>query len=419
VLNNCEAVVFIESGWPTEDYSNLFGAVPTLQYAIHVDQSNFPEESDLEDRVVGYSQVLLTEYIQKPHRVIIDLDLACLVYTSGSTGEAKGVMETHANVDFATDSIITYLENTPEDIILNCLPFSFDYGLYQLLMVFKFGGTLVLEKRFVFPAAILKRIQEERVTGFPGVPTIFSILLNTDLSSYDLSSLRYITNTAAALPVSHILRLREKFPQATLYSMYGLTETKRTLYLPPDQLDHRPGSVGIAIPGTEVWLEDETGKRLGCGETGELVVRGRHVMQGYWQAPELTAQRFRPGPLPNERVCYTGDLFRMDQDGYLYFVSRKDDIIKTRGEKVSPVELERVLYGLEGVTKAAVIGVKDDVLGQAIKVYLVSENDTLTEKDVLRYCRQHVEDYMVPKYVEIVEELPISASGKILKTALT
>ncbi len=201
--------------------------------------------------------------------------------------------------------------------------------------------------------------------------------------------------------------------------MYGLTETKRTLYLPPDQLDHRPGSVGIAIPGTEVWLEDETGKRLGCGETGELVVRGRHVMQGYWQAPELTAQRFRPGPLPNERVCYTGDLFRMDEEGYLYFVSRKDDIIKTRGEKVSPVELERVLYGLEGVTKAAVIGVKDDVLGQAIKVYLVSENDTLTEKDVLRYCRQHVEDYMVPKYVEIVEELPISASGKILKTALT
>ncbi len=210
VLNNCQAAVFIESGWPAEDYNNLFGVVPTLRYMIHVDQSNHPEESALVDRVVDYTQVLSTEYTQKPHKVNIDLDLACLVYTSGSTGEAKGVMETHANVDFATDSIITYLENTPEDIILNCLPFSFDYGLYQLLMVFRFGGTLVLEKRFVFPAAILKRIQEERVTGFPGVPTIFSILLNTDLSSYDLSSLRYITNTAAALPVSHILRLKGK-----------------------------------------------------------------------------------------------------------------------------------------------------------------------------------------------------------------
>jgi len=230
--------------------------------------------------------------------------------------------------------------------------------------------------------------------------------------------LRYITNTAAALPVSHILQLRDKFHGVKLFSMYGLTETKRTLYLPPEELTNRPGSVGIAIPGTEVWLEDESGNRLENGQTGELVVRGRHVMRGYWNAPEASTARFRPGSLPNERVCHTGDLFRSDEDGFYYFVSRKDDIIKTRGEKVSPVELERVLYGINGVVKAAVIGVEDDVLGQAIKAILVSQNPLLTQKDVLGYLRNHVEDYMVPKYVEFVPDLPLSESGKILKRDL-
>jgi len=327
-------------------------------------------------------------------------------------------MSDHSNVLFAASSIIEYLENVEDDIVINVLPFSFDYGLYQLLMVFKFGGRLVLERSFAYPAAVLKRMEEERVTGFPGVPTIFAILLQMDLSPYDLSSLRYLTNTAAALPPSHIQKLREKFPWATLYSMYGLTETKRTLYLPPDQLDRRPGSVGIAIPGTEVWIEDEEGNRLGPGEIGELVVRGRHVMRGYWEDPEATAQRYRPGPLPGERVCYTGDLFRMDEEGYLYFVGRKDDIIKSRGEKVSPKEVENVLYALPGVVEAAVVGVPDPILGQAIKAFVVPDGVELTEAQVLAHCRAHLEDLMVPKYVEIRDALPKTTSGKIKKTGL-
>ncbi|RMF42221.1 MAG: AMP-dependent synthetase [Anaerolineae bacterium] len=355
---------------------------------------------------------------ERPPHVNIDLDLACLVYTSGSTGDPKGVMEGHDNVLFAAQSIIEYLDNRPEDIVFNALPLSFDYGLYQWLMVTIFGGTLVLERSFAFPAAALKKMAAERVTGFPGVPTIFAVLLEMDLSPYDLSHLRYLTNTAAALPPSHITALREKFPQATLFSMYGLTETKRTLYLPPDQLDVRPGSVGIPIPGTEAWLEDEQGNRLPPGSTGELVVRGRHVMRGYWNKPEATARRYRPGPTPGERLCYTGDLFRQDEEGYFYFLARKDDIIKSRGEKVPPKEIESVLYAIPGVREALVVGVPDPLLGEAIKAYIASDDPNLTEADVLRHCRAHLEDFMVPQSVEFRPALPRTSSGKLTRKGL-
>ena len=355
---------------------------------------------------------------KRPLIQTIDQDLACLIYTSGSTGEPKGVMSAHSNVVFAAESIIGYLENTPDDILLSVLPLSFDYGLYQLLMTFRFGGTLVLEKGFLYPAAILDRLEKENVTGFPGVPTIFSVLLQMDLSGTDLSRLRYLTNTAAALPASHIQELRAKFPTATLYSMYGLTETKRTLYLPPDQLDKRPDSVGIAIPGTEVWCENEAGARLPAGEIGELVVRGRHVMRGYWANPEASAKRFRPGPLPGETVCYTDDLFRMDEDGFFYFVGRQDDIIKCRGEKVAPKEVENVLYAIPGVIEAAVIGVPDPLLGEAIKAFIVHDGNGLTDRRVLAHCRSHLEDFMVPQMVTFCEELPKTSSGKIKKKGL-
>jgi amino acid adenylation domain-containing protein len=347
-----------------------------------------------------------------------DDDLACLIYTSGSTGEPKGVMCEHRQVVFASGSIIQYLGNTEADIVLNALPLSFDYGLYQLLMTFRFGGTLVLERSFAFPAAILQRIAAERVTGFPGVPTLFALLLRQDLGAFDLSSLRYLTNTAAALPPSHALELRRRFPGAKIFSMYGLTETKRTLYLPPDQLERRPGSVGIPIPGTEAWIEDEHGRRCAPGQTGELVIRGPHVMRGYWEAPEATAQRFRPDPQTGGRLCYSGDLFRQDDEGYFYFVGRKDDIIKSRGEKVAPKEVETALCALAGVAEAAVLGLPDPVLGQAIKAFIVRRDPALTAAQVLAHCRARLEDFMVPQAVEFCDELPRNNSGKVDKRAL-
>ena len=414
ILNHCQARVFITSSRQADLAGQLAQTIPSLKAIVLT--SPPIESQDL--NFLSYDTIQADYSEQRPLNVNIDVDLACLIYTSGSTGDPKGVMSDHSNVAFAASSIIQYLGNVETDTVIGLLPLSFDYGLYQLLMAFRFGGTLVLEKGFTFPAAILKRIEEERVTGFPGVPTIYTMLLKMDLSPYDLSSLRYLTNTAAALPPSHIGEIRAKFPWATLFSMYGLTETKRTLYLPPDQLDKRPGSVGIAIPGTEVWLEDEAGQQLGPGQVGELVVRGRHVMRGYWNDPERTAARFRPGPLPGEQVCYTGDLFRTDEEGFFYFVARKDDVIKSRGEKVAPKEVENVLYALEGVREAAAIGVPDPLLGQAVKAFVVVDGVPLTEADILRHCRAHLEDFMIPKYVEFRQELPKSANGKIKKTDL-
>lgn len=353
-----------------------------------------------------------------PEPRCIDLDLACLIYTSGTTGESKGVMCDHGGVVFVAGTIARYLKNAESDVILSVLPLAFSYGLYQLLATFLVGGTLVLEESFAFPDLVLEKMARERVTGFAAVPTIFARLLTIDLAGLDLSALRYLTNAAAGLPVEQVRRVRLQFPAAELYLMHGLTEVARTMYLPPDQVDARPGSSGRALEGTELWLEDEQGRRVGPGETGELIVRGRHVMRGYWGAPERTAERFRPGPLPGERVCCSGDLFRTDDDGYFYFVSRKDDIIKSLGRKVAPREAEDVLYRIPGVLEAAVIGVPHPEMGQAVKAFIVAPGAGLHEAAVIAHCRRHLEDFMVPRAVEFVSELPRTASGKLRRMDL-
>lgn len=352
---------------------------------------------------------------------IIDQDLAGIIYTSGSTGDPKGVMLTHLNMVTAARSISTYLGLTGDDIILCALPLAFDYGLYQVLMGFHVGATVVLQASFAFPVQVLGVMQRERVTVFPGVPTMFSLLMGmSTLRDHPLPALRMITNTAAALSEEHISRLRNLFPQARLFSMYGLTECKRVSYLSPEQLDIRPTSVGRGMPNEEVWLVDESGRRLPNGSTGELVVRGSHVMRGYWEKPDETRERLKPGPMPGEMVLYSGDVFRTDDEGYLYFVARKDDIIKSRGEKVSPREVENVLYSLPGVREAAVIGVSDPILGQAVKAFLVIDGgQQYSERDVIKHCLTRLESFMAPKYVEFVAELPKTDTGKIKKSTLS
>ena len=287
-------------------------------------------------------------------------------------------------------------------------------------MAFKLGGTVVLEKSFAYPYVVIDKMIKEKVTGLPGVPTIFSILLQLkDLKKYNFNYLRYITNTGAALPVTHIKALREIFPHAKIYSMYGLTECKRVSYLPPEEIDKRPTSVGKGMPNEEVYIVNEKGDRVGPGVVGELVVRGSNVMRGYWKAPEDTDEILKPGVYTGEKVLYTGDLFKMDEEGYLYFVARKDDLIKTRGERVSPKEIENLLHEIDGVAEAAVIGVPDEILGKAIKAFIVTNNGRkLTEKEVIKHCSHNLEYFMVPKYIEFVDSFKKTSSGKIDKKVL-
>jgi len=342
-------------------------------------------------------------------------DLAAIIYTSGSTGKPKGVTLTHRNIDIVVETVIQYLENNEKDIILCVLQLSFGYGLLQLFATFKTGAKLILEKGITFPYEIIKRITQERITGFAGTPTMYAILFQLkDLGKEDFSSLRYITNAAAALPATFVPILRKVFPSTKIYLMHGLTECLRTTYLPPDEVELRPTSVGKGMANVDLWLEDEEGNKIEDGRPGELVIRGPNIMLGYWNDPEATAKRIRKSKNSPEKVLYAGDLFRRDENGYFYFVARMDDVIKCRGEKVSPIEVEDVIYKLEEVLEVRVIAVPDEILGQAVKVEIVlKEGKLLSDRQVKAYCRQHLEDYKIPKYVEFVTSLPKTLGGKI------
>ena len=348
----------------------------------------------------------------------IPLDLAALIYTSGSTGQPKGVMMTHEAMVFTAGSVAQYLRLGHDDRILNVLPLAFDYGLYQLLMAMRIGGTLVLERSFAFPAKTLKRIDEEEVTVFPGVPTVFATLLGMKQRSPH-PSVRRVTNTAAGLPPSFHDGLGELFPNALVFRMYGLTECKRVSYLEPELVDEKPTSVGRPIPGTEAFVLDDEGRPVTPGETGILYVRGPHVMAGYWNLPDQTAEMLKEGPVPGERMLCTQDHFTVDEDGFLYFVGRSDDIIKTRGEKVSPLEVENALHGVPGISQAAVIGVPDEVLGEAIRAFVVlDEGAELNEQEIIRACRERLENFMVPREVVLLDALPQTDTGKVRKKSL-
>ena len=350
----------------------------------------------------------------------IPLDLAALVYTSGSTGNPKGVMLSHQNMVFAQGSLVEYLRLDASDRILDLLPLAFDYGLYQALMAVHLGATLVLERTFAFPAAIVKRVVDEGVTVFPGVPTVFATLLSLHRNtSIAMPSVRRYTNTAAHLPDEYVPGLLEMSPGALVYKMYGLTECKRVCYLEPELVLSKPSSVGKAIPGTETYLIGEDGQPVGPGVTGILHVRGPHVMLGYWNLPAETEYMLKPGKYPGERVLCTHDWFRKDEDGFLYFMGRSDDIIKSRGEKVSPVEVENALAAIPGVREAAVIGVPDELLGQAVRAFVVLDpGASYTEQAFKREALARLESFMVPRDVRFVDDLPKTATGKVRKKSL-
>jgi long-chain acyl-CoA synthetase len=347
-------------------------------------------------------------------------DLAAIVYTSGSTGTPKGVTFLHGNIDAAVEPIAEYLEHSERDIILSILPLASSYGLLQILVPFMTGGRVVLEKGMAYPYDFIRRIKQERVTGFAGNPTLYAILLRLGgIENEDLSSLRYMTNAAAAMPVTFPPRLLKIFPTAKLYLMHGLTECLRTSYLPPAEALTRTSSIGKGMRNVEIWIQDAHGRRLGCGETGELMVHGPTVMQGYWNDPEGNSRALVRGRTVWDNTLHTNDLFRLDEDGYFHFVARSDELIKSRGEKVSPVEVEDVLYGMDGILEVRVLGVPDATLGYAVKAEIVLKDGyLLTVQQVKVYCRKHLEDYKVPQVIEFVRAIPRTEAGKITRKIL-
>lgn len=349
----------------------------------------------------------------------LDIDLASIIYTSGSTGQPKGVMLSHRNMLGAATSINLYLKHERDDIILCALPLSFDYGLYQMIMTFSMGATLVLESNFIWPAQTLKRIKQHSVTVLPVVPTMIGLLQQHNAAfGYDLSSIKKITNTGAALTEYHIKQLQVLFPQASIYSMYGLTECKRCTYLPADQINLKPLSVGVAIPNTELWIVDEQGCRLGPNKIGQLVVRGSTVMQGYWRLPEKTQEKLKPGILPNEKVLYTGDCCWLDDAGFLYFHGRQDEIIKSRGIKVSPKVVERILMQHPMVNDAAVFGMIDSQSETKLVAVLVCA-DKFEYHQFQKYCKLKLTHVQRPQDIYCVNSLPKNLNNKIDKFALS
>ncbi|HSK15171.1 MAG TPA: AMP-binding protein [Gaiellaceae bacterium] len=414
VLDDSEATVLLAEGALTRTALAAAAEAESVRAVVAVSPPEGVEGAlDLEDVIAGASP-------EPAPSGVIPLDLAALIYTSGSTGFPKGVMMTHQSMVFAAGSISEYLRLGEDERIMGLLPLAFDYGLYQLLMSIRLGSTLVLERSFAFPAQIVKRIEAEEVTVFPGVPTVYATLLSMRRNmEFELPTVRRVTNTAAALPATFHGEMGRIFPNALIFAMYGLTECKRVSYLEPELLAAKPTSVGRAIPGTETMVLRENGTPVEPGETGILHVRGPHVMVGYWRKPEQTAEMILEGPLPGERMLCTQDHFTVDEDGFLYFVGRTDDIIKTRGEKVSPLEVENALFDVDGVKEAAVVGFPDDVLGEAIRAFVVlDEGAELTEQEVIAACRTRLESFMVPQEVVFLDELPTTATGKVRRKSL-
>ncbi|HEX5121650.1 MAG TPA: class I adenylate-forming enzyme family protein [Rhodanobacteraceae bacterium] len=414
ILDDSGAKVLLTDGHLAHEFVPVLAKNAKLEAVIA--SGTLPEGRD----IIAFDDALRDGATTLAPSGTIPLDLAALIYTSGSTGNPKGVMQTHQSMVFAGGSLIEYIRLSSSDVILVMLPLAFDYGLYQLLMAIRLGATLVIERSFTYPAQVFQRMEQFGVTVFPGVPTVYALVLaahtRTPLSFPNVTR---VTNTAAALPDDFVTRLHEVFPNALIYKMYGLTECKRVSYLEPELADSKPGSVGKAIPGTEIYLLNPDGTPTPRGETGILYVRGPHVMLGYWNRPDLTDHMLKPGKYPGERVLCTQDHFRMDADGFLYFVGRTDDIIKTRGEKVSPAEVENAMHGIDGIREVAVIGVPDEVLGQSIRAYVVLKpGATLTDKQLRVLSAQRLENFMVPKDIVIVDDLPKTTTGKVSKKLL-
>jgi len=353
----------------------------------------------------------------------IEMDLAAILYTSGSTGSPKGVMISHRNLLSGCSIVSDYLQLDSSDYLLGVLPLSFDYGLNQLITMLALGGSYRFFS-FNIPNEIVNALVKYKITGLAGVPPMWALLARSSLGRTPLPYLRRITNSGGVVPANVLEKLRKMLPETKIFLMYGLTEAFRSTYLPPAEFALRPSSMGKAIPNTEILVVSDSGRLCGANEVGELVHRGPTVSMGYWQRPEETAKIFRPHPIQcpekddNEHVLYSGDLVKFDEEGFFYFEGRRDAMIKCSGYRISPNEIEEIVFKSDLIKEAAAVGVNDVSMGQKIIVFVVpigSENidaDFLPSK-IIDFCTEFLPSYMVPRKVEIVESIPKTASGKV------
>ena len=368
---------------------------------------------------IGWSDLLAMEAGAVIDARVIDLDMAAILYTSGSTGMPKGVVLSHRNLVVGGQSVSQYLENSAEDKILAALPLSFDAGLSQVTTAFCVGATLVLMNYLL--ARDLKNIcARERITALTAVPPLWFQVSELDWSDGSGASLRYFANTGGHMPYPLLQRLRSIFPNAAPYLMYGLTEAFRSTYLDPREIDRRPNSIGKAIPNAEILVVNAQGRPCAPGEEGELVHRGALVSLGYWNDPKRTAERFRPAPgrpveIPNPEIAvWSGDIVKTDEEGFLYYVGRRDDMIKTSGYRVSSTEIEEVIYSTGLVDEAVAIGVPHPTLGQGIIVVAKPKDGRpIAERELLAACRKDLPLYMVPARFIERSALPRNPNGKI------
>ena len=422
ILRDCNVRVLVTSPERATALHEVLEGCPDLRHLVLVGDAGAAQgRRDL--AVANWRDMLGAGHPLRTHRVI-DMDMLAIFYTSGSTGRPKGVVLSHRNMVTGAKSVAQYLENRPDDRLLAVLPFSFDYGFSQVSTSFLVGASAVLMDH-LFARDIVAMLAKERVTGLAGVPPLWSQLAESPWPADSIEHLRYITNSGGAMPGAILQKLRRAMPKTQVFLMYGLTEAFRSTYLPPSQIDRRPGSMGKAIPNAEISVVHPDGTLCGPNEPGELVHRGSLVGLGYWNDPDKTAERYKPAPgrptgiMTPELAVWSGDTVRTDEDGFLYFIGRRDEMIKTSGYRVSPSEIEEIVFATGLVADAAAVGVAHPTLGQAVVLVAVpAPGKSADDGPLLDACKRDLPAFMLPAKIDWREELPRNPNGKYDRSRL-
>ena len=414
LLNDSESKAIFVSRKSIKNLLPAFSEIKTIENVIINQESMEQYTKHTKIQLTTLSEIFSGSELEKSVRSI-DIDLAEIVYTSGSTGKPKGVMLTHLNLVNNMISISSYLKLTETDRIMTILPFYYIYGKSLLLTHFLVGGSLVIDNSFVYPNKVLETMKKTDATGFAGVPSTFSILLNrSNLKEMDFPSLRYVTQAGGAMAPAVQKEVVKAFSPAEVYIMYGATEAApRLSWLDPKQLFSKWGSIGIPVDNVDLLIVNDNGTELPRGEIGEIAARGSNIMKGYWKAPEETAKVLKHG------MYFTGDLGKQDEEGYFYVVGRSKDIIKVKGFRVGAKEIEEIIQEIDNVHETAVIGVDDPVLGEAIMALITpKEKGWNNEQEIMEHLRNRLPPLKHPKYIKFRESFPKNESGKILKVIL-